>query len=782
MSRPGGSAGQASDTVRLTAARELVEQGESSLPHLIDMLCDPSWSVRRAVVSALASLGDSALPALTTCLQTMRDDEARIAATVDTLVSSSGSHVDEALIALLDASDPAVVADAVQILGRRRSRVANEALSRATQHSDDNVAVGAIEALGRLGGRAAVNALIACVQSDNFFRTFPAIDVLGRSGDPLAVEPLTALLRDNRYTLEAARALGRSGDRRAVAPLSALLASPSDSQVRIAAVALMDLCQRHAQLYGSDSLVASSLRATGSDAVVRRLEQSAAKADKVEKIAICRLLAALGREAALSLLLRLLDAEPEVAGAAGKAIVDIGAKSELLLSEALLQGESKRRAALLPIVCNLKSVPAVAVCLLDASPDVRVLACDALARLGAVTAVPALFDLLRDDSQRVVHAAVSAIQALGASETESLALAAAQANIPTVRRAGLSVLSYFGFPSALPVFEKVLAQNDARERDIALQGLTLLEQPEARALLLRIARDGSGSTKAGAMRALGQLSNEPSVIEPLVEGLSNGDPWVRYYACQSLGKLKAHQEHEAVCARLDDDAGHVRVAALEALSHFGTAPALARVRTFAQHADLDMRRAALVGLGLARDSESLQILISAATDSDPSTRLVALSSLAALPGDDVVEVLARASEDGSEVLRAAAMSLLSERPGRAAAEALVDLLARHGERDALMTALSAPREGRVPALLNKIEEADDDLSHLLMSCLARNGSPEAVAGAYQALASSNRAARKAAVATVSAFGSQEARTLLEQLSTRDSDPDVRRSCLLYLGQ
>ena len=81
---------------------------------LIERLTDPSWTVRRAVVSALARLGDDAVAPLCDVLRLQRDDEGRLAAAVDALVSSLGK-VDAALLALADSGQVAVVCDAVRV-------------------------------------------------------------------------------------------------------------------------------------------------------------------------------------------------------------------------------------------------------------------------------------------------------------------------------------------------------------------------------------------------------------------------------------------------------------------------------------------------------------------------------------------------------------------------------------------------------------------------------------------------------------------------------------------
>jgi HEAT repeat protein len=776
------SGGSGADAARLDQVKALVAQGHPAIPRLVEMLDEPSWVVRREVVASLGMFGDAATPALTACLERQRSSEARIAATVDALVGSSGASADVALMALAQHAEAPVLTDIAQILGRRRSSVANDTLRALTLHADDNVAVSAIEALGRLGGRAAVDALLACVQSNNFYRTFPAIDVLGRSGDPRAVAPLTELLHDSRYILEAARALGRSADRRAVAPLTRLLASPADSNVRVACLALMELLDRQRQLYGSSSSIEAELLRVTSEAMARRVAQSAAGADKREKVAACQLLGELHAEAATPLLLTLLEQEAEVAEAAAQALAKISEASDSALSAALGAGSSKRRLALLPVVRSLANVDAIVACLSDASPEVRSAACEAASRIGAVGAVPALFTLLSDEQQRVVHAAVSAVQALGTDGTEALALEAARSTQPGTRRAGLRVLAYFGFPSALPLFAAAVDEEDARTIETALQGLALLDLPEAQQHLLDAASASGSSTRAAAMRAMAQVSNVAWARTPLLRGLQDADPWVRYYACQALSKLGIEGIDAELRALLADVAGQVRVAAVEALSHSRSPSASEALLDLIGNEDVDVRRAALLGLGLRREPSSLPVLANMAHASDPSTRLLALSALANIAGEGVVPLLqAAARADRAEAVRVAALNLLAERPGREAADALVGLLDAAGDHELLATALAADQPGRLEALLFALERADDNRAAWLVSCLSRSRAKGAAHALYRVLSSTNPAARRAAVSTLAALGTQEARSAIEELSLQDPDPEVRTTCLLCLA-
>ncbi|APR81501.1 HEAT repeat protein [Minicystis rosea] len=756
--------------------------GASGVPELVEMLADPSWTVRRGVVASLAALGDEAVSALCEALVTHRDNEARIAGAVDALVASTGA-VDAAVIALSLHDDPAIIADAAHILGRRHSAAAVARLAELAAHRDDNVAVAAIEALGRVGGRAAVGSLVQAVTSGNFFRTFPAIDVLGRSGDPRAIEPLATLLPDPRYMLEAARALGRSGSRSAVDPLVRLLAQPSAAITRVAAAALADLRERHRERYGLVEPIDDALRrAAPMPASARRLAQALDAASQIEQAAICALLGALGGDAAAAELTALVDGPPNVAAAAAAALVQLGGSADARLFASLQKRNSEKRRLLLPLVTGRAAAPVVIACLDDPDPEVRAAACDALARIGAVDAAPQIFALLGDGSVRVVHAAISAVQSLGGPRTEALALAAASEGTPSVRRAALRILAYFGYASAREVFLANVADPDPRVRDAAIQGLAFVDDPRGLDALLDVSRAPDAHTRATSARTLGQCAPEPRVVTRLLQLLDDEDSWCRYYACQALGRLGCEAAAERVSERLGDSAGHVRVAAVEALAGMRCDTALAALLGTVEHRDLDVRRAALLGLGLARRPEALPALVSAATVPDTATRLVAVSSLAGLASPEALGALSRAASDEDPTVSAAALGILTEWPGVETTRVLVDLLRASAAPARVSAALSAPVEGRIAGILEALAVADDELAVQLAAALARMRMEPAVSALCDALRLPNVAARRAVATTLAALGTRCALTALEEAKAVDPDPDVRRICALVVAQ
>lgn len=759
------------DQQRIGEIHRLAQGGAASVDELISRLTEPSWAVRRAVVAALGALGEPAVRPLCDVLRFRRDNEARLAAAVDALVASR-ARVEEEVVSLSRNPDPQVAAEAAQILGRRRAPESVPVLSALVEHADDNVAVAAIESLGRIGGAEALDSLLAVVDSGNFFRTFPAIGVLARSGDRRAIEPLARLLDNPLYAQEAARALGRLGFVESVSSLSRLLTRPHDSAVRAGALALFEVRSAFLARYGTSSAVERTLReAVSRPGAIRRVAQAVADAPPHEQQALCQVVGWLKGEPARAALLALLDAAP---AAAAEALKLLGHEVEEDVLLALREGDSARRLLLLPLIVGQKSaVEECILCLDDPDPAVRTAACDAITRLMDPAAVPALFAHLADPNPRVAQSVVAAIQSLGSAETERLSMEAARSPEPRVRRAALRIISYFGFTSALPLLEGAVRGPDEGLREVALQGLPYIDDPRALQALLEAACSTSERTRAGVMRALGQTSAEPQVLQVLRGGLEDPDPWVRYFAAQSLGRLDDAASAPALVALMQDPAGQVRAGVVDALSRLHTPEAFAALKQAATAEDPDLQRAALLGLGISKNPEALPILVQEAESEDAATRLIALSAAAEFDTPVVLPVLARAARDSDESVRNAAIGHLAAWQGPGATQVLVGLLSSTPIRERVVAALATPADGRIAGLLAALDSADEDTASHILSALARMGRADATSAILSAIDLPSPAARRAAAETLAALDTPEARAALSR-AAKDPDPEIRR--------
>ena len=773
----GGSdpAGAPLEEVRLSHVHALARSGATSAPELLSMLAAGTWVIRRAIVAELSAMGESVVPILCQTLATDRTNEARLSGIVDALCETK-VEVDSSVMALIDRGEPAVIADAAHILGRRRAEHAVEVLSLLTRHEDDNVAVAAIEALGRIGTSAAVDPLLVLLSGKDFFRTFPAIDVLGRSNDARAVEPLSALVANSTYAAEAARALGRLGGERAAAALAELLSRPGEALVRVAASALLELHQRAFALYRTAKPVEEAVeRVARRTPLGRQLSGALAAADLDERRALLAIMGWLGVEDTASVLVRHLD-DPELRGVALDALRRIGPSAHGPLVQAVAGGSSLQRRLLLPLLSGRTPLPVLAACLADEDATVRSLAALGIAATADTAAVPILFSHLSETDRRASTAIIAAIQALGSNDTEHLTLRAAESNDPFERRAGLRLIGYFGYLRGLPSVLSALAGDDDKLRELAVQSLPFIDDERALEALIAASRHPSNATRAAAVRALGDAPRGARTTASLVRALDDPFAWVRYYACQALGKLAEESATDAIVARMHDEAGQVRIAVIDALSHLRNPIATETLRAAADAVDVDLRRSALLALGISKQVASLPILIRGLDAPDPATRLVALAALAEFNGPEVLVALTRAMSDPDRSVSEAAIGFVGARPGLDATRALLTVLGTSGAHDVVLDALSIPVEGRVETLGASLSEAKVALLPLLSAALVRIGGDAAISVLTKALRSESVDLRRAAAHALSATARGELRGLLRQASATDADAEVRRIC------
>jgi HEAT repeat protein len=285
------------------------------------------------------------------------------------------------------------------------------------------------------------------------------------------------------------------------------------------------------------------------------------------------------------------------------------------------------------------------------------------------------------------------------------------------------------------------------------------------------------------MRAIGLGSKKDARIPAyLVSGLTDRGAWVRYYACQALGRLGVESATDKIATLLDDPAGQVRVAAIEALSHFSNDVALAALSRAAEDGEPDVQRAALIGLGIAKRPEGVPVVLRAAQSPDPATRLVAISALADSGSPHALPTLAAAARDRDENVCAAAVGFIAALPAPEATAVLVDLLQEPPFRDRVAPLLAIANDGRVPGIMAALGNADDELALLLTSALARMRTQEARTALQLVMSIPWVPSRKAAASALASLRTPEATATLRDAAARDADPQVRQISAVLLGR
>lgn len=233
--------------VRMHAAKALGRiKNPDAIPVLIPLLQDKVKAVREETSTALAAIGDRAIPAL---LETLQHQDWLIRLHAVESLGKTRSHlvVEPLLSTLFNDRDSAVREDAIRALGEIRDPRAVEYLFTAMK--EPGLRTLAVETLGRIGDPRAVPVLIEVVQGVNppiapravegcgdqwneeVLTQAAAVRALGMIGDESALPVLVAALEPTFTRADAAAALGRFGSK-SIPLLLPLLTKPCDDNIR----------------------------------------------------------------------------------------------------------------------------------------------------------------------------------------------------------------------------------------------------------------------------------------------------------------------------------------------------------------------------------------------------------------------------------------------------------------------------------------------------------------------------------------------------------------------
>jgi HEAT repeat protein len=217
-----------------------------SVQPLIPLLQDNVKAVREETSTALAAIGEAAIPSLLDAL-THHEWLVRLHAVESLGKTKSPQVVEPLLFALFNDGDSAVREDVIRALGDIGDPRAVKFLFTAMK--EPGLRTLAVEALGRIGDRRAVPVLIEVVTganppqaartvagcgdqwSEEVITQAAAVRALGAIGDESALPALVTALEPTFTRAEAAAALARFGSK-VIPLLLPLMSGPRDENVR----------------------------------------------------------------------------------------------------------------------------------------------------------------------------------------------------------------------------------------------------------------------------------------------------------------------------------------------------------------------------------------------------------------------------------------------------------------------------------------------------------------------------------------------------------------------
>jgi HEAT repeat protein/beta-lactamase regulating signal transducer with metallopeptidase domain len=205
----------------------------------------------------------------------------------------------------------------------------------------------------------------------------------------------------------------------------------------------------------------------------------------------------------------------------------------------------------------------------SSNPTERAVAACSLGRLGAVNTIPALIDLLGDDTP------IRPIKCWDSGDWSP---------------------ARHTFKQASPGEQAAIA-------------LASLSQPAVEPLLAALS-DGNSSVRRNAAWAIGEIrgglgTNRTAAVEPLITTLSDEDSWVRVAAAFSLGEMRPSQATESLIVALGDAEWSVRGMAAWALGEMKARAAVESLTSLSLSDENEgVRRKAAWALGEIRDSQA----------------------------------------------------------------------------------------------------------------------------------------------------------------------------------
>jgi HEAT repeat protein len=602
---------------RLAVERALGLPPVESLPVLAERLGDPSWRVRKAAVECLAALPEDA-PAAAHLVAALADGEnpGRRNAAVEALIRIGRRAIDPLLAASAspDVDVRKLVVDALAGIGSER---ALPRLAELLADPDPNVRGAAADALAAIGGDEASRALVgaALEEGEDPLVRFAALRGLARLEAPLTAHELGSALADPLLRPVAFGVLGRVADRAGEEILLKSLEADSRATREAAIEALLRIVGEQDSDAAHHLIDRMRAVATADSVVVEDAIGRLADGGLATRLLLAQFLGAVAAPNAVLPLLRAACEDEAIVEVALGALVALGplAEAEIEAAWDLLNVDLRVLACevLARSGSGREGVRLVAA-LDEADPALRIAAARAIAARGDVGAVPALLRRLQaggddsdfeaeDERAALIEALVRVASAPHARArryevTSALADSFEGASEP-VRLAIARVFAAVGCSEHASLMALLLQDPSAAVRRASVAAFADVPAPARREALRLALADESAGVRIAAAAALG-AGADPAALEDLERLLGDDDAEVRAAAVRAIAELAvvATPSWTRVGERLAgalQDCGPVVLAAIEAFERVAPAVSLEPVRAALGHADPEVVQGAL---------------------------------------------------------------------------------------------------------------------------------------------------------------------------------------------
>lgn len=306
-------------------------------------------------------------------------------------------------------------------------------------------------------------------------------------------------------------------------------------------------------------------------------------------------------------------------------------------------------------------------------------------------------------------------------------------------------------------------------------------------LLLQQLQNDDIDAKLLAIKRLGMIYDDESIVEPLLNLLLDDNPKIREAAILSLSVQPATDKiiNPLITAISDEDV-NVQLAAIKTLSEFRAVSAVKSLIKILSDPHDEIRAAAVLALGLIEDKNSLFPLIECLEDKNPQVRINALVALSNL-GDPrsiepIIEMLENESDDAVKQMAILTLGPLGQKDKRII-EPLVKYLQSDNPRFRQYAVLSLGQTKSpeiIEPLLKVLNDEDSYVRRACASALSDIKDPATVRQFIDRLQDPSPEIRETAANALGKLGDAVAvEPLIELL--KDENPQVREEVCNALG-
>lgn len=711
---------------------------EKSLEHLIYLLGDPDWRVRKAVSEVL--IEKSTKEVIRALISALYDEEnaGKRNTAIETLHKIGLKILPFVLEELKKTENYDVKLALTSLLGDIRSDEAfHFLLSYLQKEKEINVLSNIISSLSHYKRKETIPSLLKLLNHENPWIQFHCIEALGNLKEPEVLPHILPLYKKpglQKCVLDSVTQINH------ISTLPFLLdIIKSEEKINLSAI--------HAIVSLYNAKLPKILKKRYQEIVVRKVKEEFPR-DKVDQLItiyyqtpkvdikkdIIYIIGWISDEKGVGLLFEALK-DPDFSDLALEALSWYGRGGWQMAKEYLKKDQVED--FLVQILRLLKewkepeSIPYILNLMESPEFSVKYQAIDTISIFPKKELVLYLLTLLEDESPAIQNSAVQVLKEWGEKD-ENLkdfifekVTRLIQSNKPALRINSLEIFVHLKGKGYFEILQKASVDPDPLIRKKAIQLMGQCKDERFSPFVIHALTDEDPKVRLEAIQALNILKPEEA-FESLLSALEDPDFWIRASAAKVLGGYPKPQALKSLVHHLHNDIPPVKINCLESLGKLQDPKSLEIIIEQLRYPDVEVKKSALQSLGFLKEKKAYEILISYTQNPDWRLRASAVSALGIMKKKDCLPVIHEIIEkDPDTFVKISALSTLKEIADESSFQYLMKALDNPDLIDKVAEVFIGKKEIFLPLIEKEWQKTDkkrEEILAVILEEMKENGS------------------------------------------------------------